>query len=100
MYAFAEITLARRGSASPNRWKRARDAVELALPRIRSEAFRKDMAAVRLLLDEMSAGHKPGPDILYRAGLGSLAVTTPGDVFDALLADARANMFQEAAYQA
>jgi hypothetical protein len=97
MYAFAEITLARKGKATKERWKRASEAVELALPRIRSEGLRRDMTAVRLFVEQMRAGRKAGPEILYRAGLGSLAVTASGDVFDVLLARAQAHIREEAA---
>jgi hypothetical protein len=93
MYAFGEIVLSQRLPGNQvQRWKRALEAVDVAFPRARSEWLSKSLKGLRLFLEAAIAKRKADPDLLYRAGLGRLAATSPGKPIDALLADATARV--------
>jgi hypothetical protein len=83
MYAHAEIALGRK-RRSPERWRRAREATAVGLVRARSEGLWKNLYATQLILDSLLAGDAPTLDVLYLAGLGEAAATSPArdDVID------------------
>ena len=76
MYALAEMQLARRTRAAQRaiRWQRARAAAQAGLSQANSEGLHKNLRAAEMLTATLLAGDKPTVDILYRAGLTSLAV--------------------------
>jgi predicted Zn-dependent protease len=78
MYALAEIQLARRSKVEARRarWKRAHHAAQAGLSQSRSERLYKNLVAAELLIATLLAGDRPTMDILYRAGLANLAVTS------------------------
>ncbi|HKY38995.1 MAG TPA: hypothetical protein VJN18_23815 [Polyangiaceae bacterium] len=93
MYAFGELILSQRLTENPTlRWKRALEAVNAAFPKSRSEWLAKSLKGLRLFLEAAISKRKADPDLLYRAGLGRLAATSPGKPIDALLADATARV--------
>jgi hypothetical protein len=78
MYALAEIQLARRSKATARRarWERAHHAAQAGLSQSRSQGLYKNLVAAELLTATLLAGDKQTMDILYRAGLANLAVTS------------------------
>jgi hypothetical protein len=78
LYAFAQIELARRAPQSRGRrFEKAIRATEVGLAGGPREGLRRHLTAARLLAGEFAAGREATVDILYRAGLGDLAASTP-----------------------
>jgi hypothetical protein len=77
MYAHAELTLARRGTANERkrRMERARDAADAGIPQADSDALRSNLKATQLLIRELLANRVPTSEVLYLAGLSELAAT-------------------------
>ena len=80
LYALAEIELARKDHAK-DRWSRALDAANAGIAQATTPSVRSGLRATQLLLKALTSGKPPTLDILYRAGLGSVAAAMPkGDV--------------------
>jgi hypothetical protein len=78
LYAFAQIELARRAPQSRGRrFEKAIRATDAGLAGGPREGLRRHLMAARLLAGELAAGREATVDILYRAGLGDLAASTP-----------------------
>jgi hypothetical protein len=78
LYAFAQLELARRAPQSRGwRFEKAIRATEAGLVGGPREGLRRHLMAARLLAVELAAGREATVDILYRAGLGDLAASTP-----------------------
>lgn len=96
MYALAEIQLARRSKAGARsvRWERARDAAQAGRSTSRNKGLYKNLVAAELLTSALLAGATPTMDILYRAGLTQLAVTSipEADVVELFTASVRTGM--------
>jgi hypothetical protein len=93
MYAFSEITLARKASPDERhqRWQRGLDAAQSGLAQAPPEGLRKNLKAAQMILEALLAGRKPTMDILYLAGLGELAIASmpTADVAEVLTASVR-----------
>lgn len=93
MYAHAEIALARVSSVEDEKLRlgRAREAADAGIAQAHTQAVRRNLTVVQLLLRELLAGREPTMQILYRAGLGGVASMENPDanVVDFLSARAR-----------
>lgn len=78
MYALAEIQLARRSNTAQraSRWQRAKQAAQAGLSQTSTQGLHKNLRAAEMLAATLLAGDRPTMDILYRAGLTGLAVTS------------------------
>ena len=83
LYALAQLRLARSDKKlARERCEKAARAAERGFSCVRSPHTRQLLEAARLLTTEMLAGRPPTLAILYRAGLGDLAISENVQTFD------------------